>query len=58
MIRSAMELTNLQPQVSVAPNGRVSVMWFDRRLRCPDLPWIPVAHVGKFNGCIDTFITR
>lgn len=47
-----------QPQVSVAPNGRVAVMWFDRRLPCPDLPWIPAAHVGVLNGCIDTFMTR
>jgi uncharacterized repeat protein (TIGR01451 family) len=47
-----------QPQVSVAPNGRVAVMWFDRRLPCPDLPWIPPAHVGVYNGCIDTFMTR
>jgi uncharacterized repeat protein (TIGR01451 family) len=33
-------------------------MWFDRRLPCPDLPWIPPAHVGVLNGCIDTFMTR
>jgi len=51
-------IDQFQPQVSVAPNGRVAVMWFDRRLPCPDLPWIPVAHVGKVNGCIDTFVTR
>ena len=47
-----------QPQVSVAPNGRVAVMWFDRRLPCPDLPWIPPAHRGDPNYCIDTFVTR
>ncbi len=47
-----------QPQVTVAPDGRVSVMWFDRRLPCPDLPWIPTAHVGLENYCIDTFMTR
>lgn len=47
-----------QPQISVAPNGRVAVMWFDRRLDCPDLPWIPPANVGRSNFCIDTFITR
>ena len=47
-----------QPQVSVAPNGRVAVMWFDRRLPCPALPWIPFGHAGKANACIDTFITR
>lgn len=47
-----------QPQVAVAPNGRVSVMWFDRRLPCPDLAWIPREHVGRENFCIDTFMTR
>jgi uncharacterized repeat protein (TIGR01451 family) len=47
-----------QPQVSVAPNGRVAVMWFDRRLPCPDLPWIPTDHVGRTNYCIDTYMTR
>ena len=47
-----------QPQVSVAPNGRVAVMWFDRRLPCPALSWIPIGHAGKENACIDTFITR
>lgn len=47
-----------QPQISVAPNGRVAVMWFDRRLPCPNLPWIPPAHRGVVNGCIDTFMTR
>jgi uncharacterized repeat protein (TIGR01451 family) len=36
----------------------VAVMWFDRRLPCPDLPWIPPSHVGVYNGCIDTFMTR
>lgn len=51
-------IDQFQPQVSVAPNGRVAVMWFDRRLPCPDLPWIPAAHVGVLNGCIDTFMTR
>ncbi|MGD8625895.1 MAG: Ig-like domain-containing protein, partial [Anaerolineae bacterium] len=51
-------IDQFQPQVSVAPNGRVAVMWFDRRLACPDLPWIPAAHVGVYNGCIDTFMTR
>lgn len=51
-------IDQFQPQVSVAPDGRVAVMWFDRRLPCPDLPWIPPAHVGVYNGCIDTFMTR
>ena len=51
-------MDQFQPQVNVAPNGRVAVMWFDRRLPCPDLPWIPEAHRGVYNGCIDTFMTR
>jgi uncharacterized repeat protein (TIGR01451 family) len=51
-------MDQFQPQISVAPDGRVAVMWFDRRLPCPDLPWIPEAHVGLLNGCIDTFMTR
>jgi uncharacterized repeat protein (TIGR01451 family) len=51
-------IDQFQPQVSVAPNGRVAVMWFDRRLPCPELPWIPQAHWGVYNGCIDTYMTR
>jgi uncharacterized repeat protein (TIGR01451 family) len=51
-------IDQFQPQVSVAPNGRVAVMWFDRRLPCPDLPWVPVNHRGASNFCIDTFMTR
>ena len=47
-----------QPQVAVAPNGRVAVMWFDRRLACPDLAWVPRDHVGRENFCVDTFMTR
>lgn len=47
-----------QPQVAVADTGRVAVMWFDRRLNCPDLPWIPPGNVGRANYCIDTFMTR
>ncbi len=48
----------IQPQIAVARNGRVAVTWFDRRLPCPDLPWIPEEHVGRANMCIDTFLTR
>jgi len=51
-------IDQFQPQVSISANGRVAVMWFDRRLPCPDLPWIPPNHVGAQNGCIDTFMTR
>lgn len=46
------------PQVAVASNGRVAVIWFDRRLPCPALAWIPADHVGDENTCIDTFLTR
>lgn len=51
-------IDQFQPQISIAPNGRVAVMWFDRRLDCPNLPWIPANHVGVSNACIDTFMTR
>jgi hypothetical protein len=33
-------------------------MWMDRRLPCPDLPWIEPENVGQLNTCIDTFMTR
>jgi len=48
----------IMPQVSVAPGGRVAVMWLDRRMACPDLPWIDAARVGAENTCIDTYLTR
>jgi hypothetical protein len=51
-------IDQFQPQLSVAPNGRVAVMWFDRRLSCPSLAWIPAAHRGVTNGCIDTYLAR
>jgi uncharacterized repeat protein (TIGR01451 family) len=52
-------MDQFQPQLSVAPDGRVAAMWFDRRLACPsDLPWIPPDHRGDLNFCIDTFMTR
>jgi len=51
-------MDQFQPQVSVAPNGRVAVMWFDRRLECPDYDWIPIDHRGDANFCIDIFLTR
>jgi len=51
-------IDQFQPQIAVAPNGRVAVMWFDRRLPCPDLLWIPITHRGVVNGCIDTVLTR
>lgn len=51
-------IDQFQPQIAVAPNGRLAVMWFDRRLPCPALPWIPLAHQGLVNGCIDTYMTH
>lgn len=51
-------IDQFQPQIAVAPNGRVSLMWFDRRLDCPDLPWITIANVGRSNYCIDTFMAN
>jgi hypothetical protein len=51
-------IDQFHPQVAVAPNGRVAVMWMDRRLPCPDLPWIQDEFVGQGNACIDTFLTR
>jgi len=51
-------MDQFQPQVAVAPDGRVAAMWFDRRLACPDLPWVPRDHVGRENFCIDTFLAR
>jgi hypothetical protein len=48
----------LQPQVAVAPGGRVVVSWFDRRLPCPAEAWIPPDHVARANFCIDTFLAR
>ena len=54
----ANDIDQWQPQLSVAPDGRVAVMWFDRRLDCPDLTWIDPDHVGQSNFCIDTYMTR
>lgn len=47
-----------QPQLAAAPNGRIAAVWFDRRLPCPDLPWIPRENVGRANFCIDTYMAR
>lgn len=51
-------IDQIHPQLAVAPNGRVSLMWMDRRLPCPDLDWIPAEHVGRENFCLDTFLLR
>lgn len=51
-------IDQFQPQLAAAPDGRVAALWFDRRLPCPDLPWIPRENVGRENFCIDTFVAR
>ena len=61
----------LQPNIAVAPNGRVAVAFYDRRLPCParDTPeatiagllFDPRAPFGRVNYCINTavqFYTR
>ena len=48
----------IHPQIAVSPNGRVALMWMDRRLPCPDETWIPDDHVGRENFCLDTFMSR
>jgi BNR repeat-like domain len=56
----------LQPNISVAPNGRVAVAFYDRRLACPardtpeatiaGLAFDPRAPFGRANYCINTAI--
>jgi hypothetical protein len=56
----------LQPNLVVAPNGRVAVAFYDRRLPCPTrgtpeatvagLSFDPRAPYGRTNYCIDTAI--
>ena len=56
----------LQPNISVAPNGRVAVAFYDRRLACPaadtpeatiaGLAFDPRAPFGGTNYCINTAI--
>jgi hypothetical protein len=51
----------LQPRVEVAPNGRVAVVFYDRRLACPSnaasgVQFDPLAPAGKTNFCINTAI--
>ena len=56
----------LQPNIAVAPNGRVAVAFYDRRLACParDTPeatiagliFDPRAPFGRANYCFDTAI--
>jgi hypothetical protein len=56
----------LQPNIAVAPNGRVAVAFYDRRLPCPlrdtpeatiaGLPFDPRAPFGRVNYCANTAI--
>jgi hypothetical protein len=56
----------LQPNVAVAPNGRVAVAFYDRRLPCPDsglpeaaaagLLFDPLGALGRGNYCVNTAI--
>jgi hypothetical protein len=45
-----------QPVIAASPNGLVAVAFYDRRLPCPNEPWILPNDVGKENFCIDTAI--
>jgi len=51
----------LQPVVAAAPNGRVAVAFYDRRLECPGadasgVRFDPLAPAGTKNYCINTAI--
>ena len=56
----------LQPGIAVAPNGRVAVAFYDRRLPCPardtpeasiaGLPFDPRVPYGRANYCINAAI--
>jgi hypothetical protein len=48
----------LQPQLSVSPQGRVALLWLDRRLPCPEADWVAEEHRGRENFCLDAFMTR
>ncbi|HMA33417.1 MAG TPA: sialidase family protein [Chloroflexia bacterium] len=47
----------LQPAIAAAPNGRIAVAFYDRRLACPtnDANILP-AHYGAANFCINTAV--
>jgi hypothetical protein len=53
---NAADSNTFQPVVSVSPNGLVAVSYYDRRLPCPNEPWVLPEDVGKSNFCIDTSI--
>jgi len=45
-----------QPVITVSPHGLVAVAFYDRRLDCPNEPWVVKNDVGKSNFCVDTSI--
>lgn len=51
-------IDQIQPQLSAGPDGRLSAAWLDRRNYCPDLPFIPLAHVGREDFCLDVYFSR
>jgi hypothetical protein len=53
---NAADANAFQPVVAVSPSGLVAVSYYDRRLPCPNEPWILPGDVGKNNFCIDTSI--
>ena len=48
--------TVFEPALAVATNGLVAAAFYDRRLPCPDKPWILTNDVGKQNLCMDTVL--
>jgi BNR repeat protein len=48
--------TVFQPALAVSANGLAAAAFYDRRLPCPNKPWILANDVGKQNLCIDTAI--
>lgn len=51
-------IDQIQPQLAAGPDGRLAVAWLDRRHYCPDLPFIPLAHVGREDFCLDVYLSR
>ena len=46
----------IQPVIAASPNGVEAVAFYDRRLSCPNEPWILPADVDRANLCLDTSI--
>lgn len=51
-------IDQIQPQLAAGPDGRLAAAWLDRRNYCPDLPFIPLAHVGREDFCLDVYLSR